>query len=193
MNIKIIVLSFLLLSGKPGLFSQEKLMIQNVTVIPMNTPTSLVNQSVLISKGKIVAIASSSKIKTPACYRIIECKGKYLVPGLFDMHAHFFQEQYEDNKSTTKEELGMMLANGITSARIMAGHPEYLAAKAKLKLGEWEGPEITVASPQLVGAWPWPTGFKNYEIVNTPQKATEAVKRFKQEGYDAIKITFMVD
>ena len=188
-----IVLPFLLLFGKSILFSQENLLIQNVTVIPMNTPTSLVNQSVLISHGKIQAIASSSKIKTPPGCKLIDGKGKYLVPGLFDMHAHFFREQYEDDKNTTREELKMMLANGITSARIMAGHPEYLAAKAKLESREWEGPDITVASPQLVGAWPWPTGFKNYEIVNTPQKATEAVKRFKQEGYDAIKITFMVD
>jgi len=193
MNVKIIILSLLLLSGKPRLFSQEKLLIQNVTVIPMNTAASLANQSVLISDGKIEAIGSSSKIKTPVGYRIIDGKGKYLVPGLFDMHAHFFQEQYDNNKSTTKEELGMMLANGITSARIMAGHPEYLVAKAKLKIGDWEGPEITVASPQLVGSWPWPAGFKNYEIVNTPQKATAAVKKFKQEGYDAIKITFMVN
>jgi hypothetical protein len=114
------------------------------------------------------------------------------VPGLFDMHAHFFQEQYENNESTTKEELGMMLANGVTSARIMAGHPDYLIAKAKVRNGEWDGPELTVASPQLVGAWPWPPGFKNYEIVTTPEKAADAVKKFKDEGYDAIKITFMV-
>lgn len=49
-----------------------------------------------------------------------------------------------------------------------------------------------VASPQLVGSWPWPADFRNFEIVDTKEKASTAVKRFSEEGYDAIKITFMV-
>src|SRR4030095_10315701 len=86
----------------------------------------------------------------------------------------------------------MMLANGLTWVRIMAGHPEYLKAREKIKTGAWIGPSMTVVSPPLVGSWPWPPEFKNYEIVDTKEKAVEAVKKFKEDGYDAIKITFMI-
>jgi hypothetical protein len=85
-----------------------------------------------------------------------------------------------------------MLANGVTTARIMAGHPSFLEAKANVKSGKWIGPELSVASPQLVGKWPFPTEFKNYEMVASEAQANDAVTKFKQQGYDAIKITFMM-
>ncbi len=182
---------FLLVTSK--LFSQEKIAIQHVAVIPMNKEIVLSNQNVLISNGKIESISDALGITIPPGYKVIDGTGKYLIPGLFDMHAHFFQEQYDDHKSTTKEELGLMLSNGITTARIMAGHPDYLAAKSKVKKSEWIGPGLIIASPQFVGAWPWPSEFKNYELVDEPKKAIDAVKKCKQEGYDAIKITFMVN
>lgn len=186
-----IISVFFFLFMAVAVFSQEKILIRNVNVITMKDAKLLTGQSVLISNGKIESIVS--KAKNTDGYTVIDGTGKYLLPGLFDVHAHFFQEQYEDHKSTTEQELKMMLANGITSARIMAGHPDYIAARAKVEAGEWIGPDLTIASPQLVGAWPWPGEFKNYEIVNTPEKAKDAVKRFKNEGYDAIKITFMVN
>ncbi len=108
------------------------------------------------------------------------------------MHAHFFYEQGE-HINTNETELKLMLANGITTARILAGHPSYLEAKANVKNGKWIGPELSVASPQLVGKWPFSTEFKNYEMVASEAKANEAVTAFKQQGYDAIKITFMVN
>ncbi|MGZ3932688.1 MAG: amidohydrolase family protein [Bacteroidia bacterium] len=181
-----------LMSVSTALFSQSSYAIQHVDVIPMDKEMLLKNQTVLISLGKIEAIGSSPSLKIPEGYTLIDGSGKYLMPGLTDMHAHFFEEQYKDHKSTAEAELKLMLANGMTSARIMAGHPDYLQAKEKVKTGKWIGPELTVASPQLVGAWPWPADFKNFEIVPTPEKAADAVRKFKAEGYDAIKITFMV-
>lgn len=174
--------------------AQNKYAVKNVTVIPMTTDTTLSQQTVLISNGIIEDTGPSAKVKIPSGYTIIDGNNKYMLPGLMDMHLHFFQEQYEGHKSTTTEaELKLMLANGITTARIMAGHPDYLQARENVKTGKWFGPALVVASPQLVGAWPWPPEFKNYEIIKTKTDAVNAVKKFKQLGYDAIKITFMVN
>lgn len=85
-----------------------------------------------------------------------------------------------------------MLVNGLTTARILAGHPAYLEARSNVKNGKWIGPDLVVASPQFVGKWPWPAGFKNFEVVEDRAQAIAAVKKYKQEGYDEIKITFMV-
>ena len=183
------ILFFSLLSSV--IFSQKNYIIRNVTIIPMNVENSLAGQSVVIQDGKIRQIDSQDKIKTPEGAVVIDGAGKYLVPGLFDMHAHFFYEQ-GNHINTNENELKVMLANGLTTARIMAGHPSYLDAKDNVNNGKWAGPQLFVASPQLVGRWPWPANFKNFEIVDTKEKAADAVRKFKKEGYDEIKITFMV-
>ena len=165
--------------------------ITNVTVIPMNKEISLPDQTLIIENGIIKKIGNSATTKIASGITIIDGKGKYLLPGLFDMHVHFFYEQGE-HKNTCETELKTMLANGLTTARILAGHPAYLEARSNVRKGKWVGPDLFIASPQLVGRWPWPPEFKNYEIVDTREKAVDAVRKFKQEGYDEIKITFMV-
>ena len=173
-------------------FSQTSYVIKNVSVIPMNQEIILDNYSVLVVDGKIKELAPVSKLKVPSKATVIDGTGKYLIPGLFDMHTHFFYEQ-GDHVNTCDKELKLMLANGITTARIMAGHPSYLEARENVRSGKWEGPELFVASPQLAGQWPFPTDFKNYELVTTKQQATEAVKKYKAAGYDMIKITFKIN
>jgi hypothetical protein len=171
--------------------SQKNFVIRDVTVIPMNTDKSMPHQTVVIRDTKIMQIGNADKVKLAKDAIVIDGKGKYLIPGLFDMHAHFFYEQGE-HRNTCEAELKIMLANGLTTARILAGHPSYLEAKSKVKHRKWPGPELFVASPQFVGRWPWPPDFKNFEIVDSKEKADEAVRKYKEEGYDEIKITFMV-
>lgn len=165
--------------------------IRNITLIPMDRNGSIPHQTVLIENGIITKIGYYARTKIPRTFTIIDGTDQYLMPGLMDTHVHFFQEQGE-HLNTNAEELKLMLANGLTTVRVMAGHPDYLEARAKVRSQQWIGPDLFVTSPQLVGAWPWPGEFKNYEIVDTHEKAVEAVKRFKAEGYDAIKLTFML-
>ena len=164
--------------------------IKNVTVIPMNREVALLDQTVLIEKGVITQIGNAQDVKIGKSVTVVDGRGKYLMPGLFDMHAHFFYEQ-GDNINTCKEELQMMLANGLTTVRIECGDPVYLDAREKVKNQEWIGPQLYVVSPQFVGAWPWP-GKVFAAVCDTPEKAEAAVKKHKAEGYDEIKITFMV-
>lgn len=171
--------------------AQRSYAIRNVSVITMEKEEVLADQTVVVEKGIIKSISPSAKTKLGRGTKIIDGRGKFLIPGLFDMHTHFFYEQGE-HINTNEAELELMLANGITTARIMAGHPSFLEAKANVKNGKWIGPELNVVSPQLVGKWPFPTEFKNYKIVVTETEANEAVTTCKEQGYDAIKITFMM-
>jgi imidazolonepropionase-like amidohydrolase len=185
-------LTFICLLASLISYGQDSYAIKNVSVITMTKEEMLADQTVVVEKGIIKSISPSTKTKISKGVKVIYGRGKFLIPGLFDMHAHFFYEQGE-HINTNETELSLMLANGITTARIMAGHPSYLEAKANVKNGNWIGPELSIASPQLVGKWPFPTDFKNYEIITSEAKANEAVTTFKQQGYDAIKITFMMD
>ncbi len=186
-NLTAITLLFLLSTIK-GL--TQEYAIKNVTVIPMNKEGSLKNQDVWIENGVIKKIMDAKKVKTGNGVAEIDGTGKYLIPGLFDMHAHFFYEQGE-NKNTCDAELKMMLANGLTTVRIECGDPVYLDVREKKRHGTLAGPELFVVSPQFVGAWPW-EGKVFAAICTTPQEAEHAVRKFKMERYDEIKITFMV-
>jgi imidazolonepropionase-like amidohydrolase len=172
-------------------YAQDSYAIKNVSVIAMTKEKVLADQTVMVNKGIIKSISPSTKTEIIKGVKVIDGRGKFLIPGLFDMHTHFFYEQGE-HVNTNETELKLMLANGVTTARIMAGHPSYLEAKANVNTGKWIGPELSVVSPQLVGKWPFPTEFKNYEIVTAEAEANKAVTAFKQQGYDAIKITFMM-
>lgn len=171
--------------------SPARYAIQNVSVITMKSDEILHNQTVFVEDGLIIKLEKAKQSRIDSSYTLINGSGKFLMPGLFDMHLHFLMEQGA-HRNTNETELKLMLANGITTARIMAGHPAFLEAREKVKLNKWIGPELKVASPQLVGRWPWATDFKNYESVTSADQAANAVKRFKAEGYDAIKVTFMI-
>lgn len=188
MKTKLFLILLLIINS---LSAQRIIAIKNISIIPMNTEIVLKNKTVIIKNGIIYSISDSENAKIPKKAIIIDGTEKYLMPGLFDMHAHFFNEQGE-NKNTCEAELKIMLANGLTTARIMAGHPNYLDAKNKVKSKKWIGPNLVVASPQFAGKWPWSPVFKNFEVVDTPEQAIDAVKRSKKSGYDAIKITFML-
>lgn len=164
--------------------------VQHVTLIPMNKEGSVPDMTVIVQDGKITKIAPSASVTIPPNSTVIDGRNKFLIPGLYDMHAHFFYEQGE-NVNTCDKELKMMLANGLTSVRIECGDPLYLDVREKVNSNKLTGPRLTVASPQFVGAWPW--GGKVFaEICTTPEEAITAVKKCKKEGYDEIKITFMI-
>ena len=130
-------LFFLLLVSLLAVAQKKKtFIITNVTLIPMNAEQSLPSRTVVIEKGKITRIEGTDKSRrsTPAI-TVIDGTGKYLVPGLFDMHAHFFHEQGE-YKNTCEAELKMMLANGLATVRIRAGHPAYKEAREAKVLGQ---------------------------------------------------------
>lgn len=168
----------------------QMIVIQNVNVIPMDMEQVLTNRSVIIKNGKIDQIVEASKASYPSKVKVIDGTGKYLIPGLMDMHAHFFYEQGE-NINTCEAELKMMLAKGLTTVRIECGDSVYLHARQMVRTGKWIGPELFVSSPQVVGKWPW-KGKMLASICTTPAEAEAAVRKFKAEGYDEVKITFMV-
>lgn len=183
---------FILLFVQPRLLAQSSYAIKNVNVIPMNREVVLANQTVIVQNGKIKLLGNTSTIKIPENATIIDGTGKYLMPGLFDMHAHFFYEQGV-SRDYLPTETAIMLANGVTTARIMNGCDIYMDVKNKIASGKITGPELFVVSPQLVGAWPWKDDtISPKAIVTTAAEAEAFVRQYKKEGYSEIKITFFV-
>lgn len=161
----------------------------NVNVIPMDRERVLKNQTVVVRDGRIAEIGDSAKIKVPAGAVRIEGRGKYLIPGLVDMHTHLFSDDAFPDR-LAGDELMVMLANGLTTVRLMIGTPEHLQMREKIAAGEMLGPALYVASPQVAGK-PYGKIF-NGRIVTTAEEARRAVRDFKAAGYDFIKLTIAV-
>lgn len=145
-----------------------------VTVLPMTTDAVLRDHTVLVREGRIEAIGPASTIKLPRKTMVIEAEGMYLIPGLSDLHAHFF-----GGKKAAPDLLSLYLANGVTSVLNMRGTRGVLQFRESVNSGEWDGPTIYTASPILGNTSPSP---KTYE------RGSELVEEFVQQGYDFIKV-----
>lgn len=160
--------------------------ITNVSVVPMTGPTVLGDSTVLVRDGRIVAVGPSASLSVPAGTRRIDGRGKFLIPGLADMHVHLFSDE-EAPKSAAVDELGVMLANGVTAIRLMIGTPEHLALRREIQAGRMLGPQLWIASPQFTGR-----NDINARVVTTPEEAQTAVKEAADQGYDFIKLTLFI-
>ncbi|MGD9589097.1 MAG: amidohydrolase family protein [Pyrinomonadaceae bacterium] len=158
-----------------------------VNVIPMDRERILSDQTVIVKNGVIAEIGEAGKVKVPKDAAVVDGKGKYLIPGLVDMHTHLLSDSDEYPDTIAPDELRVIVANGVTTVRFMIGTPELLKLRTRSAAGEIAAPTIWVASPHLTGR-----EQGNNFVVKTPEEAREAVRKSKAAGYDFIKVTTFV-
>lgn len=166
----------------PGSF-----VVTNVNLIPMTRETVIRNAAVVVKDGKIIAAGPAASVSTPNGARRIDGRGGYLMPGLADMHTHLYSDDHVPD-SLGRYEMGIFLANGITTARLMIGTTAQQALRKEIEAGRVIGPQLWLASPQLAGR-----ADVNTKVVTTPQGAKVAVDDVADAGYDFVKITNFID
>lgn len=153
--------------------------IENVTVIPMDQERSLPGHSVVVQGRRIVALGPSATIPAPEGATRIDGRGKYLIPGLAEMHGHFLgpQQVQQLGEAFADRFLFLNVACGITTVRGMLGGPRDLRVRDELARGVRVGPQILVAGPSLNG-----------NSVPTLEAAWRVVTEQRAAGYDHLKI-----
>jgi len=156
-----------------------------INVIPMNSERLLEDQTVIVKNGLITELGPSSTIQVPTEALVVEGEGKFLMPGLSDMHMHLFGSE---------NDLLLYLANGVTTIRDMGdGSPVQLEWRDEINAGLRTGPNVLLWSPMfetmdgmeaLISSWESPGGKVN---ANNPDKMEELVAGFAAQGYDGIK------
>jgi imidazolonepropionase-like amidohydrolase len=147
----------------------------DVTVIPMDRERALPGQTVVVRGGRISAIGPSSGVKPPRGSRVVNGRGKFLIPGLAEMHAHIPGGEVPD--SIVERTLFLYVSRGITTVRGMLGHPRHLDLRARVARGALLSPTIYTSGPSLNG-----------NSVPTPGAAARIVAEQKAAGYDFLKI-----
>ncbi len=165
--------------------ASPQLILTHVSVIDSTANAVRPDQSVVIINGRIAAVGPSARIKPARDARIVDGQGKFLVPGLWDMHVHIAGLN-ADPAWSKQVLLPLLLANGITGVRDMGGDLDTLLAwKREIEAGTLMGPHIVACGPFLVGS-----GNKTaeqYPIANVDE-ARAAVSDLKRRGAEFIKI-----
>lgn len=147
-----------------------------VNVVPMDRERVVENQTVVVRDGRIVEIGPAGKIKVPSGATQIDGRGKFLMPGLADMHAHLFPGEGAANDPAAQQ-LTLYLANGVTTVRNMIGAPAHVVLRDRIREGKLLGPTLFTAGPPLLG-----------KDAVSPEVAERMVVSQKQAGYDLLKV-----
>jgi imidazolonepropionase-like amidohydrolase len=147
-----------------------------VNVVPMDEERVVSNQTVLVLGDRIVAIGNADGVSVPEGAERIDARGKYLMPGLAEMHAHIPSGQ-AGGPDFTERVLLLYLANGITTIRGMLGAPVHLELRSQANRGEILSPRIYTSGPSING-----------NSIPSPDSAGRAVRQQKLAGYDFLKI-----
>jgi imidazolonepropionase-like amidohydrolase len=158
-------------AGDPNVFA-----FVGVSVVPLDRERVIENQTVVVRAGRIVEIGPAGKTKVPAGAAQIDGRGKFLMPGLADMHAHLFPGEGNAN-DLAAQQLILYLANGVTTVRNMIGAPAHVVLRERVAEGKVLGPTIITAGPPLTG-----------KDAVSPEVAERMVASQKQAGYDFLKV-----
>jgi Amidohydrolase family len=171
----------LLLLALPALSSSQPtqaprpLVLAHVTVLDMAGAGARPDMAVLITGDRITGLGPSDGFKVPSGAQVVDATGKFLIPGLWDMHVHWLDKDY----------LPLFVANGVTGVRIMWGDAMHHEWRRQIEQGTLRGPRLAIGSPIVDGSPPiWPG--------STPVKDAAEGRQFviqqKQQGADFIKV-----
>jgi len=148
----------------------------DVSVATMDSPTLAAHQTVLVRGDTIVAVGSDGSVPIPVDATKVDGRGKFLIPGLHDMHVHL---------DGTRGMLALFVAHGVTTVRNMAGSPRTIALREHVLKGDILGPRIYTAGPFVDGPRP---RWESSDIVATPADAQRVVAEQAAAGYDFVKV-----
>ena len=161
--------------------------IQNVTVIDPGTGSRLDDQTVTVVGNEITQVGPASGIEPTPAMRIIDGSGKFLIPGMWEMHAHSL-EHYGVDYAYGMETFQLYIANGVTGVRDMGSSLDQLIV-GKQRIADLGiiGPRIFASGPMLEGSAE--SRFAPFtKVVTTPEAGRLAVNALAEAGVDFLKI-----
>jgi imidazolonepropionase-like amidohydrolase len=166
------------LLGASRSVAQQTLAIAHVSVIDATDSTPRPDQTVLVRGNRIVMVGPARSVSVPSGARVLDGRGKFLIPGLWDMHVH-------TAIVGGREMLALYVANGVTGVRDMAGDWATLITwRREIARGELVGPRIVASGPYLEGG-DVPIA---HILTRTPEEGRAGVDSLVRLGVDFVKV-----
>lgn len=168
---------------------QDTTVITDVNVVDVRTGEVRPDQIVIIERNRIVAIGPRKSTRYPRnAPTILNGRGSFLIPGLWDMHVHLvFGDWFPRSQEIS---LPLFVANGITGVRDMGSELETVQSwRNEIEGGRLLGPRIFTSGPMLDGPKP---RFPSSIAIATPEDGRRAVDTLKHSGADFIKLQSLI-
>jgi imidazolonepropionase-like amidohydrolase len=154
---------------------QNSLVFIHATVIDATGAPAQPDVTVLITGDRITGMGPSADLRFPTNAVVVDATGKFLIPGLWDMHVHGYEQDY----------LPLFIANGVTGIRIMWGMPLHHEWRKEIESGSLLGPRMLIASAIVDGPKPvWPGSL----TAGNAAEGRQAVLEARQSGADFVKV-----
>lgn len=158
-------------AAHPPAMAEGTIAFVGVNVAPMDSERVLENRTVIVEDGQIARVGPAGEVEVPEGATVIDGRGKWLIPGLGEMHAHVPAGE------AAEQVLFLYLSQGVTTARGMLGQPAHLEMRERLASGDLLGPRLYTTGPSLNG-----------NSIPDPDSARRAVRHQAEMGYDLLKI-----
>lgn len=168
-----------------------RLALDHVTVLPMTGEPPIPDATVLIEGDRISAISDTASAAVPGGVRRINGAGKWLMPGLMDMHVHMNSEPIPEFPYTPADSLSPYLANGVLQVLDLASNEHTNTLRDEIAAGAVRGPRLATA--RMVDGDPPMRGEMIATGLSTPDEARQAVTGIVAAGYDFIKVYSAID
>lgn len=173
----LLVLAVLVFDLTSQITQPRPLVFTHVTIIDGTGAPAKSDMTVVITGSRITEVGPGTDLPLPRAAQVVDASGKFLIPGLWDMHVHWFR--YD------KAFLQLFPINGVTGVRVMWGGPIHFQWRKEINEGTLLGPRMTISGNILDGPRPvWPDSM----AIDNEAEARQAVISTKQEGYDFVKV-----
>ncbi|CAN5771525.1 amidohydrolase family protein [soil metagenome] len=174
-RIALFILLVAVLVVPEGSAGRDVTVITGATVVDCTGKPPIINAVVVIEGGKIKAVGRQGKISIPRGARVINASGKYILPGLIDMHVHYREWQGE-----------LFLAHGVTTVKDLGNPVEWISELSRMQAeGKLRGPRIFYVGNNLDA--PPPEGDHNVGVANA-EDGKRAVDLLFKLNVNAIKV-----
>lgn len=171
---QLIPFAFALLSIVASAQESPVYVFRDASVITLDAEEILPGQTVAVAEGRIAAVGSEGSVTVPPDAVVIDASGRYLMPGLTEMHGHV---PGTDDPQYLEDVLFLYVANGVTTVRGMQGREGHIELRGRIERHEVLGPRFITSGPALSG-----------NSVDGPDEARQLVHDQVASGYDFIKI-----
>jgi imidazolonepropionase-like amidohydrolase len=164
------------------------LVLEGVTIVDVESGQARPGMSVVVEGKHIADVGRREDLRVPAGARVVDARGTFLIPGLWDMHVHMaFGDWFPGARDVA---LPLFVANGVTGVRDMGGDLDVLLEwRAAIARGSLVGPRMVVSGPMLDGPRP---RFPSSLAIATPEDGRRAVRELAARGVDFIKLQSLI-
>ena len=163
--------------------------ITNVTVIDTASGALRPDITILVKGDRITEVAPAARVSVSANAQQVDGRGKFLIPGLWDMHVHVFGNGDQDDTEGSEYFFPLLVANGVVGVRDMGTDADDIARvnrwNAEIEAGRLTAPRVIVTSRIVDGE---PPTWSNSLVVRSAEEGRAAVRTLKASGAQTIKV-----